>query len=296
MVRSVRSLCITTVQSWQPEEILGCRMNTYIAMPLPRCHWHDHNKAADVSWNPAGHRVLHGKAPPDATWHKQEGETREGASTVLFHSAAMVQVLGSCSLTERLLYAHSSSCTSFANKEAQDTTVLAAWQGASRAQDQSYWFILHCNQQGRIKYILYSSAFPLFIPRPQKCSIRHSSYTRTGDLLCHRQPGHVSTGGGGRLSTHFPFLSMTWALHWEETALVDRAPLRKDCVPGPHTWHHRNLLCTSCSTWQQSQAWQTKVAECHGILWKAKKVKFCWKVSTYGFDFSWCWVQQSYLY
>lgn len=141
-------------------------------------------------------------------------------------------------------------------------------------QKTGHWFLLHRNQQAGVNTFCTCQPSPPFIPRPQKCntcsvvrSLIHVSYTRTGDLLCHRQTGHVSTGGGGRLNTHFPFLSVTWALHWEATALADRAPPRKDCIPGPHMWHHCNLLCLSCGTQQQSQASQTKATECCGILW-----------------------------
>lgn len=113
-------------------------MNTYIAPH--HCHRvthpHDLKEAVDVSWNPAGHRVLHSKAAQDPTSHKQEGEAGEGASIFLSQSAALVRVLGSQGLTQRWLYAHSSSHTSFANKQAQDTAVLAALRGASRAQSR----------------------------------------------------------------------------------------------------------------------------------------------------------------
>lgn len=110
--------------------------------------------------------------------HKWEGEPGENARV----SLSMIPVLGSWILTERLLCVHSSHI--FANKQAQVTPVLAAGQSASRAQDQSHWFILHSNQQGRSKYMLYLPTFPpCSSPAPSLAS--YIPLVRPGDLLCH---------------------------------------------------------------------------------------------------------------
>lgn len=102
-------------------------------MQLPQRHlqqplFHDHNKAVDVSWNPAEQRVLQGKAAPDATTSEKESLER------MPEFLSMIPVLGSWILTERLLCVHSSHI--FANKQAEVTPVLAAGQSASRAQSR----------------------------------------------------------------------------------------------------------------------------------------------------------------
>lgn len=64
---------------------------------------------------------------------------------------------------------------------------------------------------------------------------------------------------------HFPFLGITWALHWGQ--LHWQSTTKEGARCGQHMWHHCALPTMPCSTWQQSQASQSKAAECQEILW-----------------------------
>lgn len=166
-------------------------------------------------------------------------------------------MLGLGSLTERLCSAHFSSQSSFTNKKSPRgssfSCLTECFQSTEQKTRATGFSCIVINKAGVNTFVLVN--LPLFIPCPQ-LSIIHSSYTTTGDLLCHHPTGQVSTGGGRRLSTCFPFLGITWALHWGQLHWQSTTKEGPRC--GQHVWHHCTLPTMTCSTWQHHKLHKVK--------------------------------------
>lgn len=102
-----------------------------------------------------------------------------------------------------------------------------------RAEDQTHWLLLHRNQQGRTKYILYSSTFPPFtlllhknwgpsVPPPNK-PCEHRWRKKAKHVLSFPWCNLGIALGATVLAEHHQGRTTLWSAHVESLYLANHA-------------------------------------------------------------------------